>query len=426
MATRVDLNLPPRLLEAARATQAANRRQLQNRERQVRDAREIKRRLRKIEEEERRATKQRDLWKGAVPEFDLSTGDWLSRRGSLGVAYGYQTLENEQTVTPTYRLWSSNGRDSKTIPITAYAINSEPNDLPTDTETSRVTKRFFGVPLPERSDLDFGVSGTPYTPQTKRFASTLVYTIGGITKAVLPVRRGLFIVVVGHRIRTAKTVETWSYGRRERVDTIGSGLGFFTVYATDAEAVNLNVSPQLFNYNVSWTQFYSWGRTSVEEEVTTEPGPTASFLVSPASVRQLQTPAQVHSWMSTASNLDNAWQGLDAEVAAVVGTPQTIEAATTAYPQSWSPRWLRFSQKQDDPGILVASKITALDPVTHRPLEAAAGVPLPRITVPAQLPAAADLQPSSETLLLAWDWGKPALCRQLLLQLGFTPADLVP
>lgn len=424
MATRVDLNLPPRLLEAARATQAANRRQLQNRERQVRDAREIKRRLRKIEEEERRATKQRDLWKGAVPEFDLSTGDWLLRRGSLRVAYGYQTLENEQAITPTYRLWSSNGSDSKIVPITAYATNSELNDLPTGTETSRVTKRFFGVPLPDQSGLNYGESGTPYTPQTRRFTSTLVYTIGGITKAVFPVSRGLFIVVVGHRVRTAKTVETWSRGRLERVDLQGGN--FPIVVATDAEAVDLNASPQLFNYNVSWTQFYSWARTSVEEEVTTEHGPTATFLVSPASVRQLQTPGQVHSWMSTASNLGNAWQGLDAEVAAVVGTPQTIEAATTAYPQSWSPRWLRFSQKQDDPEILVANKITALDPVTHRPLEAAAGVPLPRITVPAQLPAAADLQPSSETLLLAWDWGKPALCRQLLLQLGFTSADLVP
>jgi len=29
-------------------------------------------------------------------------------------------------------------------------------------------------------------------------------------------------------------------------------------------------------------------------------------------------------------------------------------------------------------------------------------------------------------LIRAWDWGRPAYCREQLLELGFAPADLVP
>lgn len=423
MATRIELNLPPRLLESARATQAGNRQQLLNREQQTRDAREVRRQLRQAEAQGRTVRgRQAEKRGNGVPEFPLSAGDWLPRRGSPDVAYGYQTSNLSPANNPVYTLWSGNGQAQKNVPITAATSESEPVNLPEPPAARRVVKRFFGVVLPEFGpDIDFTSSGMPWAEQRKQHRSESSLPLAPYV-AVFPVRQGILVAVVAHKVRTTSTVETWLLVRGETLLPINLKPGPQKVF--NLELVDVNASPQLWNYDVHWLQSFGWVSGGQDVSYQTVQAPTSSYLISHTGVREIATPAAVHSWLSSFSSSPGVAQGLGADVtvASIRGTPQTIGAALGEM-EAWSPKWLQLVKKAGDPSTLEARQITALDPITHEPLDLNSGALVPSITVPAAIQGVA---PVAQTLLLAWDWGKPNLCKQQLLQLGFSPADLTP
>ncbi len=423
MATRIELNLPPRLLESARATQAANQRQLLNREQQTRDAREVRRQLRQAEAQGRtvrgRTQEQR---RNGVPEFPLSKGDWLPRRESPGVAYGYLTAELLPTGS-TYTLWSGNGQTSVPLQITPASNSGEPVDVPNTIIFNTIVKRYFSIPRPSQLTffVDFDSSGTPFTQQVRQFRSTLESPSSPVI-AVFPVKPGFLIASTTHSVTRRTTVEEWRYQRIERAARLSGGTG--EVAISNAEFADYYANPQLLNYDVTIFQSYSWSGPSIATTETTKTqAPTSSYLISRTGIRPIATPAAVHSWLSAFTSNPDVAQGLGTDLlSSILGTPETI-AAAAGTPESCSPKWLQLRRKADDPTTLEARQITALDPITHEPLDPSSGTLVPNVTVPAQLSGNV---PPGQALLLTWDWGKPALCRQLLLQLGFSPADLTP
>lgn len=432
MATRIDLNLPPRLLEAARATQAANRRQLLNREQQQRDAREVKRQLRKVEEEQRKATRQRDLWKGAVPEFPLPAGVVGGRRDGVAVAHGFLT---EGLVAPReYRLWSGDGSQSVTVPITQESSSTTTNPLPPLTPSPAnpgfaLTAR-FSVKDPPEGWLPPGFNPYDYVPTAANEAIEASKAISRfpiqIQWVLFPVGRTAAVVMLSHKVRTNTLVQK---AVRSRVaflstQTINNRPVWYGTQVTTTQEGNF------YSFSFGVLYFDGWVTTGTSSQEDTAAAP-AAYIITEKTVRAINAPQAVNQWLlgQSGSAATSATQGLGAEEAGNVrlATPQTIEAVTTDDPQSWSPTWLQFSRSDSNPSQLVARKIRALDPISHEPLDPTSGTLVPGLTVPLQLPSLANLPPgTNQTLLLAWDWGKPALCRQRLLNLGFSPEDLAP
>ena len=99
-------------------------------------------------------------------------------------------------------------------------------------------------------------------------------------------------------------------------------------------------------------------------------------------------------------------------------------------PPGWSPTWLSFVANRSSTGEIQfwqGNEIRSLDD-DHYPVPGSKGKPIRGLKIP-QIPNATGGTATPRVftnLLLAWDWGKPALCRQLLLQLGFSPSDLSP
>lgn len=422
MATRIDLNLPPRLLEAARATQAANRRQLLNREQQQRDAREVKRQLRKVEEEQRKATRQRDLWKGAVPEFPLSAGVVGGRRDGVTVAHGFLT---EGVVAPReYRVWSGDGSQSVKVPLPEGSSSITTNPLPPLTSASgfAYTESFSSYPY-------FGWKPDGFNPynyvppvpsqvvETRREVASFPSRLQWV---LFPVGRAAAVVAASYVMVTNTLITKATRTRVASLNTWGSA-NYPYLYRSTPD------SPT-FTFGVSWQD--GWSTTSAfSQEIT--PAPPLAYIITEKTVRAINAPQAVNQWLLGQSGdaaMTSATQGLGAKVDGVrLATPQTIEAVTIDDPQSWSPTWLQFSRSGSNPSQLVARKIRVLDPISHEPLDPTSGTLIPGLTVPLQLPNLANLPPgTNQTLLLAWDWGKPALCRQRLLDLGFSPEDLAP
>lgn len=422
MATRIDLNLPPRLLEAARATQAANRRQLLNREQQQRDAREVKRQLRKVEEEQRKATRQRDLWKGAVPEFPLPAGVVGGRRDGVTVAHGFLT---EDIATPREcRVWSGDGSQSVKLPLPEESSSTTTNPLPPLTSASGVayTESFSSYPyFGWRPD---GFNPYNYVPPVP---SQVVETRREVASfpsrpqwVLFPVGRAAAVVAASYVMVTNTLITKATRSRVAQLDTWGNANYPYLYHSA--------FDSPTFTFGVRWRD--GWSTTSASSQEIT-PAPPLAYLITEKTVRAINAPQAVNQWLlgRPGSATTSATQGLGAEEAGNVrlATPQTIEAVTTDDPQSWSPTWLQISRSDSSPSQLVARKIRALDPISHEPLDPASGTLIPGLTVPLQLPNLAALPPgTSQTLLLAWDWGKPALCRQRLLNLGFSPEDLAP
>jgi hypothetical protein len=110
-----------------------------------------------------------------------------------------------------------------------------------------------------------------------------------------------------------------------------------------------------------------------------------------------------------------------------LGTPAGIRSIDGGQP-GWSPIWLNFAPPESLERFLQGYRIKSLDAQSHAPADTVKGAIIRglKITLP-QLPGGTDeLSESSPQRLIAWDWGKPAQCRQLLLQLGFSPSDLSP
>lgn len=339
MATRVDLNLPPRLLEAARATQAANRRQLQNRERQVRDAREIKRRLKKIEEEERRSTKQRDLWKGAVPEFDSLRSQPFQRRQGSQLAKGYiqwvldktEDLDSTDPVMDRYKLHSGDQQTSVTFEI----------------------KR------------EIPVSG---------LYSSYVFPVGG---------NSLIFAGVSY--------------------VLSGGMPDYTVDCFHISRSNVRRIPSPQNIIDSLLSF--------------NPSLNTGFIDDPQEA--------IPRWPSGKPALyESTWQYGD------VGSLQSANGIEQAKP----PRYLTLATRRATRSMTGRLFLTAErigDGIAASWLNGSPRLANEEIYVYDYGNGTVSFDPSEwpefgSHLLAAWDWGKPALCRQLLLQLGFSPADLTP
>jgi hypothetical protein len=344
MATRVDLNLPPRLLEAARATQAANRRQLQNRERQVRDAREIKRRLRKIEEEERRATKQRDLWKGAVPEFDSSRSQPFQRRqldvpqrGELAKGYiqwvldKSDSLDKADPVMDRYKLHSGDQQSSVTFEI-------------------------------QREFTAFGLH------------RSCVFPVGG---------NSLIFAGVSY--------------------VLSGGTPDWTV--------------DCFHISRSNVRRISSPRNIIDSLLSFNPSLNTGFIDDPQEA--------VPNWPSGNPALfESTWR---------YGDVRSLQSAN-GIEQTEPPRYLTLATKRVTKSMTGRLFFTAErtgNGIAASWLNGSPRLANEEIYVYDYGEGITNFDPNEwpefgSYLLAAWDWGKPALCRQLLLQLGFTPADFVP
>jgi hypothetical protein len=246
---------------------------------------------------------------------------------------------------------------------------------------------------------------------------------------LFPVGRTAAVIVLSHWVRKSTTVQKAVRSRSAYLLTIGDpgSPRWFNVEKIVTQVGGFTYVTYSFCFGVEYSDGWTTTETTSQEDT---PAPPLAYYITEKTVRTINAPQAVNQWLlgQPGSAATSATQGLGAEVGGVrLATPQTIEAVTTDDPQSWSPTWLQFSRSDSNPSQLVARKIRALDPISHEPLDPASGTLIPGLTVPLQLPSLANLPPgTNQTLLLAWDWGKPALCRQRLLSLGFSPEDLAP
>jgi hypothetical protein len=123
-------------------------------------------------------------------------------------------------------------------------------------------------------------------------------------------------------------------------------------------------------------------------------------------------------------------QGLSGEANRYLnGTPSAIRTMLGESP-GWSQTWLSFVPNRSSTGEIQfwqGNETRNLDE-NHYPVSLSDAKPVRGLRIP-QIPSATGGTATPRVftnLLLAWDWGKPALCRQLLLELGFSPSDLSP
>lgn len=126
----------------------------------------------------------------------------------------------------------------------------------------------------------------------------------------------------------------------------------------------------------------------------------------PAEYGQLNPFAGVdYGTDETATNLTNYQQFRATFLASTPAPPSFLDACLT--PGSCPTEYETFFRTRQSPVDI----FTAMEPAQFRPVSR-------RVSTP-------PLQPG-EGLAFVWDWGVPAFCRQQLLALGFTEADLTP
>jgi hypothetical protein len=263
-----------------------------------------------------------------------------------------------------------------------------------------------------------------YTPPAKvqyvyTFSSKSTY-VSVEALAVFPVSGSRFVlsILVSHTLFEAS----------------GTSIAVRSDFPTKVVATDIfNPSPWLVFYPVFWAEpgYPGTSYTSSTETLFY----AHSFLVGGSSAKPINTPAMVKQWMQdTTAEPWQASQGLgvdDYELTGKIfnlGTPRTIKTVKQYDTSVWSNVWLQFGPSKSNKERLTARKITSLDTEKRQPITPKGGRPVPRLSVLAKLPESAYQGHlyGSDVQLLAWDWGKPALCRQLLLQLGFSPSDLSP
>lgn len=230
----------------------------------------------------------------------------------------------------------------------------------------------------------------------------------------------------------------WSYDQQA---TATYDPGFAAEYYDDVPGFVIAVAQRYQPLPISAGSFVLWCQKSLA-------GPTIPvgenivsnqcFLVTQRSVRKIGTPAsmnQLAAYGTTADGInDNSGPS---------GTPRSIQRFL-GVELSVPPRYLKLNQQitRNDAGQIVdiARNMTGtvhrqadyLD--TGRPaawLSKKARVDNEEIVTDKSTDFQGTIDPAERPTfasfpVMAWDWGNPALCRRLLLQLGFTPADLVP
>lgn len=236
---------------------------------------------------------------------------------------------------------------------------------------------------------------------------------------ILPIRKRTFVVaLVVLRSAYSGTAQVVSQRRYwgDLVEPYNSLIG--------------TTNPATYSFPVSQTYYPIGGET-------TDTYTPHCFAVSDTKVRKIGMPAKLFKFLkeNPAATQPYAAQGLGLQsgdetpyapvpsaYGYTLGTPRTIEIASGGNSGRWSPDWLQFSISKSDTRQLVCRKIRQLDPTNHQPLDLNSGRIVPGVSFPVKPTISQD----EYIPMLAWDWGNPALCRRLLLQLGFTPADLVP
>ena len=420
MATRIELNLPPRLLESARATQAANQRQLLNREQQTRDAREVRRQLRQAEAQGRTVRgRQQERRGNGVPEFPLSKGDWLPRRGGLGVGMCFcaLTYDEDETAYTSYRL--TTWKDHQIV--SGALEHSYTGPRPSAEWGSSIT-----INLPFNGYIPSYYASTTSIPELLDLATGQSSAVRENPKlAILPVNGNTFILVV--------LTQRSSFDGVAEIRTFRSYLGILVGRPIDYAGTGARSAPYVFK--VAQTINIISGERSTSYKAT-------CFVVNNSRSRQITCPSALLEFMKNnePAEIPGNSQGLGVETGENVpyypeptdfgftlGTPRTISAASNAIIDDWSKDWLQFSLTTPTSERFACRKISDLDPTTKEPVDLAAGRVVSGLARPVRPASMQGLQPLDTYFpLLAWDWGKPALCRQLLLQLGFSPADLTP
>jgi hypothetical protein len=322
-----------------------------------------------------------------------------------------------------------------TVPITqessSTTTNPPPPLMPAPASPSFALTARFSIKDPPEGWLPPGFNPYDYVPavaneaiETSRESRSFLIQAQW---ALLPVGRTAAVVVLSRKVRTNTTIQKAVRSRFASLSTQTNNnrpVWYGTEWTSTQEG-------NFYSFSFGVLYYDQWVTAETTSQEDTPAAPVA-YYITEKTVRAINAPQRVNQWLLAQSGdavMTSATQGLGAEEAGNVrlATPQTIEAVTTDDPQSWSPTWLQFSRSDSNPSQLVARKIRALDPISHEPLDPTSGTLVPGLTVPLQLPNLANLPPgTNQTLLLAWDWGKPALCRQRLLNLGFSPEDLAP
>lgn len=339
MATRVDLNLPPRLLEAARATQAANQRQLLNREQQTRDTREVRRQLRQAEAQGRTVRgRQQEQRRNGVPEFDFLKSQPFQRRQGSQLAKGYiqwvldKDITELEIVIDRYKLHSGDQRSSVTFEH----------------------KRSYDV----RSDL----------------LRSYVFPVGG---------NSLIFAGVSY--------------------VLSGGIPDWTV--------------DCFHISRSNVRRISSPQNIIDSLLSFDPSVHIGFIDDPQEA--------IPYW--PAGNLvffESTWR---------YGDVRSLQSAN-GIEQTKPPKYLTLATRRvtkSMAGRLFLTPERTGDGIAAPWLNGSPRLASEEIYVFDYGEGIINFDPDEwpefgSYLLAAWDWGKPALCRRLLLQLGFTPADLTP
>ena len=232
----------------------------------------------------------------------------------------------------------------------------------------------------------------------------------------------------------------WSYDQQA---TATYDSGFAQEYYEDVPRFSVSVTetyqPLPINAGsfILWCQKLITGQTIPDGQVVTN---NQCFLITQRSVRKIGTPVSMAQL--NARIFFGEVNGISTNNGRS-GTPRTIQGFL-GIEQSAPPRFLKLNQEitRNDAFQIVDIARTMTGTVhrqsdyldTGKPaswLSKKARVDNEEIVTDKATNFEGTIDPADFPLLgsfpvMTWDWGNPALCRRLLLQLGFTPADLVP
>lgn len=370
-------------------------------------------------------------------------------------SHGYLTQSPSDDIY-TYRLWNSDGNVFQRIAF------FQPPGAPSSALSSPVGPPFW------TSD-KFNSTVPAYTPEYIQVESSSK-SESVVATAVVPVGRDASMFVLQKEVNEASNVITYRSKRTvigtEEVPYEYSVTPSYRAYISlqDAERYGgLGATVRENNYacyigftsggleegyykeciapselvNGYYTRtffFYSWEFVSSTGPLFDSRYITEAYLFSRGGIKKIASPpdlSNAFAFLDDVPLLERS-QGIGVDYnesqAIVTGSPRTLEALTRSNPASWSRYWLQLRKEISGSDTRKGFLISGLDPDTKQPVNLGAGRPVRNIAMPFNAPQAIlDSLYQEEpyyTVLATWDWGRPGLCRQQLIDLGFSAEDL--